>query len=277
MPSLQGTRPLCPRPGRSSMPPKCLASAASPPDGARSSPPTWRWAGLWREGTLPSLAPSGAFPLASAVSAPGGALGKAECLPSKGPVHCALGPVVLRCHRSVWQTPQALPTAPEAARPLGMGGPLEGRHSAFPSAVRRFSSGKRCERASRRAREGRMPSLQGTRPLCPRPGRSSMPPKLLASAASPPDGTRSSPPTWRWGPLEGRHSAFPSAVRRFPLASAVSAPGGALGKAECLPSKGLLNALASSCRCRSLPAGRTAPTLLTRRQTTSRRTWRLHS
>ena len=36
-------------------------------------------------------------------------------------------------------------------------------------------------------------------------------------------------------PLEGRHSAFPSADRRFP---ASCAPDGAQGKAECLPSRG---------------------------------------
>ena len=43
------------------------------------------------------------------------------------------------------------------------------------------------------------------------------------------------------GPLEGRHSAFPSADRRFSSLT-VSVPGGTLGRAECPPSKGpLLN------------------------------------
>ena len=158
--------------------------------------------------------------------------------------------------------------SPVSIEPKPLRGPLEGRHSAFPRAVRRAGPGlptmrlRRIGKAeclpsagrplwspvsiepktpsrsvggkafclpSRRQarrpwiandapsahREGRMPSLRG-RPLWP---PVSIEPKPLR------------------GPLEGRHSAFPRAVRR-------AGPGSLtmrlrrIGKAECLPSKG---------------------------------------
>ena len=117
--------------------------------------------------------------------------GKALCLPSKG----------LMCH----QSPPAVAQGTLASPPVGLG---EGTDL---------------------WREGRMPSLQGPH-VPPKPTRCRARDARLAACR-----------TWkRDGPLEGRHSAFPSVpsgtlLLRLPEEKRLSA----LGKAECLPSKGL--------------------------------------
>ena len=104
---------------------------------------------------------------------------------------------------------------------MGSGGGLSGGgHSALPRAARRGPA-HTCPqiRAPVGAWEGRMPSPRGTR--------------LRAKSSKHQRVTRSVP----W---EGRHSAFPK--RRQALVSWQvfgSAPNGAPGKAECLPSKGV--------------------------------------
>ena len=98
--------------------------------------------GLWREGILPSLAPTGAFPMANASQRAFRRAGKAECLPSRGPSY----------GRSRKAPPGLVAGGLDAKHRHGKrrtrtssacGVPLEGRHSAFPSADRRFSYGRR--------------------------------------------------------------------------------------------------------------------------------------
>ena len=108
-----------------------------------------------------------------------------------------------RCFRQRFLPPAQAVLAPD-------NGPSEGRHSAFPSADRRFPGVS----ALTRAREGRMPSL----PVFPfrrqRPKNRCLRQRFLppAQAVLAPDN----------GPSEGRHSAFPSADRRFPGVSALT-------------------------------------------------------
>ena len=123
--------------------------------------------------------------------APGGA--REGRMPSlQGPVHC--------------RRTQG-PRSTMAERPCHSDGPSEGRHSAFPCALRGAHLSKK---APDGAREGRMPSLQG-----PAHRRRTQGPRSTIAER----------PCHSDGPLEGRHPAFPCAPQGAHLSK--KAPGGA--------------------------------------------------
>ena len=176
-----------------------------------------KWGFLWREGILPSLAPPGAL----------------KPLAKKAPIGAREGrmPSLQRPVPKVRQGREASRGSPRGKTSGQVGGqagiPLEGRHSAFPRAVRRAQPF--AKKAPVGAREGRMPSLQ--RPI----------PKVRHRDARRAEAPREGKPLvksgvkwgflWREGILPSL--APPGALDRLPRRR-LSAP----GKAECLPSKG---------------------------------------
>ena len=133
------------------------------------------------------------------------ALGKAECLPSRDPPGPSISGMDLLRGES------ALPRQLEqkvTGAPQGTDGPLEGRHSAFPSAPQGALAARRQEKRLTAlgkaeclpSRDPPGPSISGMD--LPR-GELAPPRRFEQKVTGPPQGTN--------GPLEGRHSAFPSA------------------------------------------------------------------
>ena len=204
MPSLRGPH-VPPKPTR------CRAR-----DARLATCRTWRGTGLWREGILPSLAcrQARSSTLARRKAPIGAREGRMPSL--QGP---HVPPKPTRC--------RARNARLAACRTWRRDGPLEGRHSAFPGVpsgtlLLRLPQEKRLSAL----REGRMPSLQG-------PHVPSKPTRCRAK-----DARLAACRTWRRdGPLEGRHSAFPSVpsgtlLLRLPQEKRPSA----LGKAGWPPS-----------------------------------------
>ena len=177
---------------------------------------------LWREGILPSQ-PRQALSCETRISAPGGAQGRQNAFPPKARlVPAARG---TRGEGTAVYSKGRNAVGPRDGRPL------EGRHSAFPSADRRFPLKPGSARLTAR-REGRMPSLQRPvsfrRPVVP----------VAKALLSTPRGAMLLDPAmgvlWREGILP---SLAPTGAF---LRNPISAPGGAQGRQNAFPPKARL-------------------------------------